>query len=320
MNPKFYTLQEGEPDSSGGGGSLLNDPPAAPDTGEPSSDGEPSTIDATKPYYDGLFKTDGTINTTNYDRLPEELMPHKETFQKYGTAEALFTKFHNLETLAGKKGLQALPEGASEEDRAKHNALIGEITGVPDTPEGYGLVKPEDLPDEYWNEDNAKEFATAAKAENVTPKQLQALQTVQHQQNQKALAEQGQMEEAYHKEQKAILEAAWGTGEDFIKNEQLARRGARTLNVDIEKYHGDAELLQAFHAITGMVSESRQVFDVGEQGGTGQNAKQKAADIINNEVNPLNKAFWDVNHPQHEFATKEQQRLEAIARKQNIMD
>ena len=91
---------------SGASGTLLSD-----DTKASDDSGVGSTSDS---YHSGLWDANGTIDKDKFDSLPDHLKGSKELFAKYDTVDALLGGMQNLANLAGKKGLQPLPEGAPD--------------------------------------------------------------------------------------------------------------------------------------------------------------------------------------------------------------
>jgi hypothetical protein len=75
--------------------------------------------------------------------------------------------------MIGKKGVIVPSENAGQAEIDAFHAAIG----VPEKPEGYQslFVKPEQLPDEYWDADYHKEAMTLFKNIGITPKQAAAL-------------------------------------------------------------------------------------------------------------------------------------------------
>src|SRR5512136_51210 len=121
------------------------------------------------PYFVGLYDASGKIDKTKFDALPSHLKPYKETFAKYDSVEALLTGMGNLAQLAGKKGLQPLPADAPDKAKAERAALMRQLNSVPEKPEGYGMKKPEGLPDGVWNEEYANGVLGILHKHNASP-------------------------------------------------------------------------------------------------------------------------------------------------------
>ena len=264
--------------------------------------GAPGT-GAGDPFFVNLWDKTGKIDKKAFDRLPDGLKAHKDLFAKYDTAEAFFHGVANLGQLAGKKGLQPLPDGAPAEVVAERNALMRQLNGVPEKPEGYGLAKPADMPDEQWNGEYVTGIAGILHKHNVSPacaKELAAYDIAAAQKMREGYGAQG--EAALQKEAGALKEA-FGEGDAFSGKINMAQRAARTLGLDINDptIGNNSRIIIALAKVAEMVSEDRLVSGDGK-GGDSMTDRQKAIDIVKNESNPLHKAYHDPNDPRHDEA------------------
>ena len=70
-------------------------------------------------------------------------------------AQALAKSLVEAQKMIGQPKIGVPGESASDEDRASFYAALG----VPDSADGYGFVKPDDMPDEQYNEEHAQKWA-----------------------------------------------------------------------------------------------------------------------------------------------------------------
>lgn len=258
---------------------------------------------AKDPWFVGLWDKTGKIDKSRFDALPDAMKPHKELFAKYDTAEAFFHGVANLGQLAGKKGLQPLPEGAPAEIVAERNALLRQINGTPEKPEGYGITKPASMPDAHWNGEYVggmlgilhKHNASPALVKELVAADLAAADKLRggyDQQSATALAGEGKK-----------LKDAFGA--EYEKQLGLAQRVATTVGIDLDDpvLGNNASVIIALSKIAGMISEDKLVTGDGK-GGEGMSNREKAQDIVKNPANPMHKAYHDPNDSGHEAAVQ----------------
>lgn len=256
-----------------------------------------------QPFFVGLYGADGKIDKARLDALPDHLKPYKDTFAKYDTADALFTGMGNLIQLAGKKGLEPLPPTATPEAKAERAALMRKLNNAPEKPEGYGVKKPDDVPDNRWNGDYVNGVLGILHKHNASPELVQELIKADLEFSagidSKSQAAQA---EALAKEQATLKEAF---GSEFGAKIDLATRAAKTLGLDVnDPIFRSAKMVQAMAKVGEMVSEDRLVSGEGASS-MGQGDRQKALDIVNNANNPLHKAYHQADHPQHAQALEQ---------------
>lgn len=159
---RFSTPLYDPADAGGAGGGGSGDaPPAAPVT------------------FAGVLGEDGAFAENWHSRLPEELQP---TAQNYRSLPDMAKALRESKQALSKRveGMVKVPgEGATAEELAAWRKAIG----VPDDVAGYGITKPEALPEGVeWNEAEAAAFAAKAHELGLPPsavKQLLEWQTNQ---------------------------------------------------------------------------------------------------------------------------------------------
>lgn len=255
-------------------------------------------------WFVGLYGADGKIDPKKFDALPDHLKAHADTFKKYQTVEALLGGMGNLANLAGKKGLEPLPKDAPKELVEERQALMRKLNNVPEKPEGYGIKKPDGVPDAQWNQEYVGGVLGILHKHNASPELVQELTKFDGEFATK-LAQGGEAAQAQAMtKERETLQTEFGV--ELPKKLGLAARAAKTLGLDPESdpMFRTAAGVKAMLKVAEMVSEDRLVS--GEGGADfGKGDREKALDIVNNPANPLHKAFHDPDHPQHQHAVEQ---------------
>lgn len=255
-----------------------------------------------KPFYADLYGADGKLNHAAFDRLPDHLKPHVETFKKYQTVEALLGGMGNLSNLAGKKALAPLPDNAPAELKAERQALLRSLHGTPDKPEGYGVKKPDSLPAEMWDEAYVGGMVGILHKHNASPALVKELVEADAKAAAGRVDHNGQTEAAAYAREEAALRTAFGP--QYNDKVDLAVRAARTLGLDPkDPIFRNHKIVVAMARVGEMVSEDRLV-SADSKGGDGMSDRAKAKDIVTNAANPLHKAYHNENDPQHDEAVR----------------
>jgi hypothetical protein len=259
------------------------------------------------PWFVGLYDSTGKLNAAKFDALPSHLKPHKATFEKYQTMEALLGGMSNLAQLAGKKALAPLPPDATPEAKAERAKLMASLNNVPEKPDGYGIKRPDSIPEAQWDQEYADGVAAILHKHAISPEAARELFEFDMQ---KATAR-GQLTEKQAAEAHAaeVTKLKEAFGQDFGKKIDLAVRAAKTAGVDpTSPIFANAEVVKMAAKFGELVSES-QLVNGETSANLGQSDRDKALDIINNPANPMHKAYHDANHPQHAQAVEMRSRL-----------
>lgn len=305
--PLMLSLDDG--DGGGGGGSGGDGGTGGGDGGQGggqggdgSQGGQSGGKPNTTPFYADLYGPDGKLNHAAFDRLPDHLKPHVETFKKYQTVEALLGGMGNLANLAGKKALAPLPENASAEAKAERKALMRSLNGTPEKVDGYGVQKPANIPAEMWDDAYVKDVLGVLHEFDASPALVKKLLEVDARHTTSRVDRNGQSEAQAYAAEEAALRKAFGP--QFNDKVDLAVRAARTLGLDPnDPIFRNHKVVVAMARVGEMVSEDRLVSG-DDKGGSGMSDRAKAKDIVMNAANPLHKAYHDPNDPQHEEAVR----------------
>lgn len=127
-------------------------------------------------WFAKLFTTDGKIDKTAYDSAPDNVKKFRSSLEQYETPEALFHALGHNKSLVGAKALSRLAPDAPQEAKDQQAKVLREVLGVPDKPEGYGLKKPDNLPDGVqWDDAVVGKYAAVMHKHNLSPEAVKEL-------------------------------------------------------------------------------------------------------------------------------------------------
>lgn len=268
-----------------------------------------------EPFYIGLYDKDGKLNKDRFDALPEHLKDSKGLFEKYDTFEAMLGGMRNLAQLAGKKGLEPLPEGAPEQLVKERKALLDRVNGVPEEPKGYGLEKPQDYPEDLpWNEERASKYSEIFHKYSAPPQMVQELMAAEIEAAKQEYAGIGERQQAMLAAEREKLQEAYGQNLQPVIDKAI--RGLKSMGLTengnpIDANHpifNNAVAVQMAAKYAEAISEDRLVSG-NTDSSMGMSDREKALDILNNPSNPLHAAYHDAEHPRHDEAVRVRQTL-----------
>lgn len=264
-------------------------------------------------------QTTVVLDDSNFQKfIPAELAEHAPMFQNFKGLGDVFKSYVNAQKMVGGEKI-VIPKGTLDTPEAW--ADVFKKLGVPDTPEGYGIKKPDGYPaDIPYDEKLDKDFAAFAHKAGLLPKQVAAIHgwhadVVKGMYESTAGANRQALEQGI-----ASLKKEWGA--DYDKRLDLANRVVKTFGGSPEevgaflKAHGNSPVMaRVMNAVGGMISEEKLV--AGHKGGGGgagnASAKSAATDIMTNKDNPWNAAYWDKGHIRHNEAVQTVERLMVAA-------
>ncbi len=271
----------------------------------------------------GWVKEDGTFDHSVFDKAPDDLKAMKKEVERYKTVPDYLKGQREREAMLGKKGLvDPLPADATPEQVAERSTLLRKVNGAPDKPEGYGLAKPEGVPDEMWNADLAKQVSDLAHKHALPPAAVQELAQLQLKATQDGIAAQRAAETQWFDGQdKLIRENLTKEGLDYAKGLDAAQRAGRKWGVAPDSpLLKNATVFLLLNRLSKAGAEAGLV--KGEQDHFGVNpamsneqAAAAADDIMKSKANPLHKAFWDGAHPDNAKAKETWRNLRELAKK-----
>lgn len=307
----------------GGAGTLLASAGVQPQeglqNGADANGGTQAGGGAQEPFWAGWIASDGKLNKSRYDHLPDDLKDLRETLEKVPDLPSLFHKLHHLNTLAGKKGLLPLPANASDKDKAEFKERLRSILGVPAKPEEYGIKRPDEVPEEHWDGEFVNEVQKLAYEEGVSPQTLHRLVEMT---NQRALANLQAQELARQEQLKQTetqLRQQWQG--NYESNLRTAMLTAQTFGLDPDDplLGNHPGVIQALAQIGQKLGNHNLVTDGDGSSDGGMSPMQRVDAIYKDPRDPLYAAIRDSRHPQyreaHAFVTKLLEQAEKMAKR-----
>lgn len=309
----FRILMSPEPGNQGGGGgggggTLLsqgangggsNGQPAGANGGGAPGGGGPQG-GALEPFWNGWIGSDGKLQKSRYDHLPDDLKPFRATLENFEDLPSFLRTAMHDRSLVGKKGLLPLPAHATDKDRQDFRQRLNEVLGVPEKPDGYGIKRPDTIPEEAWDGDLINAVSAVAHEHSVSP---QALAKLVETYNGHQLQAANKAEQARISAEKAEIDALRKElGGGFDQAVKDAARVARALDLDLDDptIGNNPAIIKALSKVKGMIGEHNLI--TGESPGSGPSPEEQIQSIMYNAQDPLYAAYRDENHPQHGLA------------------
>lgn len=316
---KFYAE-----DAAGGGGEakpanvLAAPAPATVSTTEAAK----HDIGTKEPFYKGWIGEGGKLDKGRYDMLPERLQDKRKSLEKFNDIETFVDSYAHLETLVGKKGLMPLRPDASDGEKQEFNTRIREVLGVPDDIKEYGIKRPDDMPEQYWNQAYADKMLETIHKNNIPPAAARELVKVNEEFTRNELmrlaSEQEKAEDARIADVNKAAAKEWGN--DVQAKLADARRGAKFLGIDPdgELFANNPDVAFAMQRAAEYIKESRMVADETSGADTGKSAEDELRAMTTDPANKYYKALMDDGHPGHREAARIQELLAAkVAKERN---
>lgn len=239
--------------------------------------------------------------TPNWYEQFADLQPYAATLAKFKRPEALAKSYANLERMKG------YPDVADARRMATFRAMVG----LPATAEEYSLTRPEDTPDEAWDDQLAAALAQVAYEYGIPSRAMEAL-------TQRYAGESRHMLEACHAaEQQALqqadaeLQAEWGRSyEDNMRTiGDFMMHLGRESGVDVQGLVETPALRANADFARLMLTAASMLQEAPLRSGSPTNGKDEARRIAHDPTHPLHEAYMRTNHPQHRYANEQYDRL-----------
>ena len=263
---------------------------AAPDTTAP----EPAVTVPSLLGEDGAFAPDW------YARF-DDLQPYAATLAKFKRPEALAKSYAHLEKLKG------YPD-AQDDPRMQAFRIT---VGLPENPDDFTIARPDDTPDEIWDEHLAQSLSRVAFDYGVPPKAMQALVDSYSREGRNFLMDCRKREQDAIDAAEADLQNEWGN--EFDHNMQTVASFLKHVG---DQTGIDVQSLVENPALRANADFARLVFAMAEQGreapirqGVPADDKQEAQRIASDPTHPLHEAYMHANHPRHRYANEQYDRL-----------
>lgn len=272
---------------------LLTAAPAAEATAQPLED----TV--------ALMDAQGAFAPEWYKRFAE-LEPYASTLAKFRRPEALAKSYANLERLKGYPGTA---------DTRRMEAFRLAV-GLPPKAEEFHLIRPENTPDEVWDDTMAADMAQVAYEYGVPAEAMQALTARYAQESSRMLMKYREAQQAAIEQADTQLQEEWGSRyEDNMHSigAFLTQMGEQA-GIDVAglmenpALRANADFAKLMLAASGLTQEAPL------HAGTPTDGAAEARRIASDPSHPLYEAYMRTSHPQHRYANEQYDRL-AFGRK-----
>jgi hypothetical protein len=261
-----------------------------------------TTTGDTKPavaetWWKGWVKEDGSLDKSRLTHLSDAEKADKAFLERFGKFDDFIKTAIHGSKMAREKGLLPLREGATKEEVDDFLARRARLNGAPEKPEGYGIKRPETLPEEAWDDDIMGRVAKAAHARGLSKDDLAALvneHAAAVDEKLKAIQEENAAaEEKAWKEANAKLDTTFGP----FKAERIkeAVHGARWMGIDPESptFVQNADLIIAAQKVYSKIADA-QFVNGGSAAASGQSAEAELEAMANN---PAHKYYEVLRNP-----------------------
>lgn len=246
-----------------------------------------------------LMDEQGAFAPEWYSRF-EELQPYAASLAKFRRPEALAKSYAHLERL----------KGYPDPTDTRRMAAFRSAVGLPEKQEDYCLTRPEDTPDEAWDDELASTLAKVAYEYGVPAPAMAAL-------SEKYVGESRRMLEACKAHEQAAIEQAdtelqeeWGRSYESnmrTVGDFLERLGTQA-GVDVRSLAENPALRANADFARLMLAAARTTQEAPMRAGEPTNAKDEAYRIAHDPQHPLHEAYMRTNHPQHRYANEQYDR------------
>ena len=260
----------------------------------------PGTPDSPAEPLPAIMDAAGDFTPNWYERFAD-LQPHAATLAKFKRPEALAKSYANLERMKG------YPDVADARRMAAFRAMVG----LPATAEEYSLPRPDDTPDEAWDDQLAAALAQVAYEYGIPSRAMEAL-------TQRYAGESRHMLQACHAaEQQAVqqadaeLQAEWGRSyENNMRTigDFMVHLG-HECGVDVQGLVENPALRANADFARLMLAAASKLQEAPLRSGSPANSKDEAHRIAHDPSHPLHEAYMRTNHPQHRYANEQYDRL-----------
>ena len=200
----------------------------------------PATLAPTSPWT--WAAEDGTFSQGWHDKLPDGLKgdPSLAVFQ---SLPQLAKAYKETKSMVGKRTAPPT-EKSTPEEVAAWRALMG----APESPDDYGTLKPDDIPDQMWSPEIEAEAKALAHKYHLPPAVLKEFAALNSKGTKAAYEREIAAAKQSLDEGRAKLRAEWGENFDRNKARALAVAGALGIPEDHSIFMDHPDILTKFAA------------------------------------------------------------------------
>ncbi len=243
---------------------------------------------------------DGTFAPEWFNRF-EELQPYAATLSKFHRPEALAKSYAHLERLKG------YPDPQDSGRMAAFRLAVG----LPEDAGDYCLARPENTPDELWDEQLVGALAGVAHEYGVPARAMEALAARYSQEGVRALAAAEEAQQQAIERADAELQRDWGRHYEQNMDRvgaYLSELGSRA-GVDVQGLMENPALRANADFARLMLAAAAEVQESPLRAGSPSDSREEARRIVHDPSHPLHEAYMRTNHPQHRYANAQYDRL-----------
>ena len=260
---------------------------------------------AEEPMPTPVMNAEGAFNPGWFTRF-EELQPHAATLSKFHRPEALAKSYANLEKLRG------YPDATDSARMAAFRAAMG----LPEKAEDFMMERPQNTPDEIWNEELVKQLSGVAYEYGVPPKALAALVERYTDEGRRYVERCHMQQNAAVEQADAALQQSWGPAYESNMNTigAFLRTMGERAGINVEALMENPALRANPDFARLMLEAASLMEEAPLHTGKEPDRKSEAHRIAHDPAHPLHEAYMRTSHPQHRYANEQYDRL-AFGRK-----
>ena len=173
------------------------------------------------------FYTDKGVNQEAVEGLKES--PFRSFVSKYTSPDAAIKGLTSLQQMANDHHPERPTEDAPQEVKDRFMAYRNKMNGVPEKIEDYGVRKPDELPDEQWDQSRLDSYMSVLHKHGASPEMVKDLVGMDLEQGASYLEQ--QKAEAVHQKETSIAELRQELGADADRCIQDAQKAAEALGL-----------------------------------------------------------------------------------------
>lgn len=247
-----------------------------------------------------LMNAEGAFEPGWFSRF-DELQPYAASLSKFRRPEALAKSYAHLEKLKG------YPDPA---DAVRMEAFRAAV-GLPPTAQEFAMERPQNTPDELWNEELVQALGSVAYEYGVPPRALAALAERYTAEGRRFMERNQQEHEQAVARADASLQQSWGPAYEGNMNTIAAflETMGRRAGVDVQQLM-ENPVLRANPDFARLMLEAASLMEEAPLH-TGQQPdhRKEAHRIAHDPTHPLHDAYMRTSHPQHRYANEQYDRL-----------
>lgn len=231
----------------------------------------------------------------------EDLQPYAATLSKFRRPEALAKSYANLERLRGYPDLKD----------TKRMEAFRTAVGLPMSASEYAISRPENTPDEVWDDALAASLAQVAYEYGVPAQAMTALTEKYADEGRRMLESAHLATESAIEHADAELQQEWGRAyEDNMRTigDFLHHLGDRA-GVDVEALSESPSLRANADFARLMLAAASLLQEAPLRTGAPMDSRGEAHRIAHDPSHPLHEAYMRTSHPQHKYANEQYDRL-----------